>query len=154
MRVLTVRQPWALHIIQSGKDVENRVRNVAGSYRGPLAIHAALKADEDALYRLPMIAPNRIPRIFHFGAIIGVVHLRATHHAEYCQEADEHGQLCSEWAEPGVHHLELDHPQMLAQPIPFRGALGMRTLPGDVVAEIRRVGFRALPQATEPKEQD
>ena len=30
MRVLTVRQPWAWAIIHGGKDVENRVRNLAG----------------------------------------------------------------------------------------------------------------------------
>lgn len=46
MRVLTVRQPWAWAIIHGGKDVENRVRNIAGNYRGPVAIHVAL-ADAD-----------------------------------------------------------------------------------------------------------
>lgn len=40
MRVLTVRQPWAWAIIHGGKDVENRTRNIAGDYRGPVAIHA------------------------------------------------------------------------------------------------------------------
>jgi len=47
MRILTVRQPWAWAIIHGGKDVENRVRNIAGSYRGPVAIHAALAVDDD-----------------------------------------------------------------------------------------------------------
>lgn len=28
MKAITVRQPWALHIMQSGKDVENRTRNI------------------------------------------------------------------------------------------------------------------------------
>lgn len=49
MKVLTVRQPWAAAIIHGGKDVENRTRNLAGSYRGPVAIHAGLAYDEDAL---------------------------------------------------------------------------------------------------------
>ena len=44
LRVLTVRQPYAWAIIHGGKDIENRTRNIAGSYRGPVAIHAALQA--------------------------------------------------------------------------------------------------------------
>lgn len=48
MRILTVRQPWAWAIIHGQKDVENRVRNIAGDYRGPVAIHTALDdAPED-----------------------------------------------------------------------------------------------------------
>ena len=46
MRVLTVRQPWAWAIIHGGKDVENRTRNLAGAYRGPVAIHVAGKYAE------------------------------------------------------------------------------------------------------------
>ena len=45
MRVLTVRQPWAWAIVHGGKDIENRTRNVAGAYRGPVAIHAGLAFD-------------------------------------------------------------------------------------------------------------
>ncbi|MFJ4173361.1 hypothetical protein [Microbacterium sp. NPDC089696] len=48
MRILTVRQPWAWAIIHGGKDVENRPRNIAGSYRGPVAIHAGLTYDKDS----------------------------------------------------------------------------------------------------------
>lgn len=47
LRVLTVRQPWAWSLIEGGKDVENRSRNIAGSYRGPVAIHAGLARFED-----------------------------------------------------------------------------------------------------------
>ena len=46
MRILTVRQPWAWAIIHGGKDVENRVRNIAGDYHGPIAIHAAKAGKE------------------------------------------------------------------------------------------------------------
>ena len=48
MRILTVRQPWAYAIIHLGKDVENRSTNIAGRYRGPVAIHVAQMVDEDA----------------------------------------------------------------------------------------------------------
>lgn len=69
MKAITVRQPWALHIMQSGKDVENRTRNIAGSYRGPIVIHAAKVADEEALRALPRLPPNGIPRIFYWRGV-------------------------------------------------------------------------------------
>lgn len=47
MRALTVRQPWAWAIVYGGKDVENRTRNVVGSYRGPVAIHAGREWSSD-----------------------------------------------------------------------------------------------------------
>ncbi|TFC59431.1 MULTISPECIES: ASCH domain-containing protein [unclassified Cryobacterium] len=135
MRVITVQQPWAWAIIHGGKNVENRVRNLAGQYRGPLAIHAGLTGasfDGDHGDLWPFDERHVT------GAIIGVVNLRATHHAEFCTEADEHGEVCSKWAEPDVWHLELDDPRALAEPIPFRGALGMRTLPPEVITEVYR----------------
>lgn len=156
MRILTVRQPWALHIMQSGKDVENRSRNIAGNYRGPVAIHAALKGDEEALYRLPKHAPNGIPRIFRTGVIIAVADLVGVHYSSEGQgcyhKADVIGWVplhdtdiiaegwkptaCSEWAELGQVHLVFANPRPLKKPLKFKGALGLRELPADVTAEI------------------
>lgn len=45
MRALTVRQPYAWAIMHGGKDVENRSRNIAGSYRGPVAITVGMTLD-------------------------------------------------------------------------------------------------------------
>ena len=96
MRILTVKQPWAWAIIHAGKDVENRSRNIAGSYRGPVAIHAAKSqfdddggywdvrraivseelgypADDSQTWAADTIEPDD-PR-FVYGAIIGVVDL-------------------------------------------------------------------------------
>jgi hypothetical protein len=50
VKALTVQQPWAWAIVHGGKDVENRSRNLAGSYRGPVAIHAGKREDEDGYY--------------------------------------------------------------------------------------------------------
>lgn len=83
LRILTVRQPYAWAIIHGGKDIENRSRNIAGDYRGPVAIHAALKgASFDAKH----------PKLWPFderhttGVIIGVVDLVGVHHSESCAE--------------------------------------------------------------------
>lgn len=148
MRILTVRQPWALHIIQSGKDVENRPRNIAGSYRGPVAIHSALKADEGALFRLPRLAPNGISRHFRYGFIIGVVDLVGAHPwtaADGVVEDVVNSAVdgiprvtagCSPWAFTDGWHLELENPRPLTEPIPYRGALGLRQLDDDTTARI------------------
>jgi hypothetical protein len=44
MKVLSIRQPWAWLIITGHKDVENR--SWTTTYRGPLLIHAARRADD------------------------------------------------------------------------------------------------------------
>lgn len=159
MRILTVRQPWAWAIIHGGKDVENRVRNIAGGYRGPVAIHAAigktaelnerqerllLAADEDGRHGIgdwldgePIVG----------GVILGVVDLVEVHRAE----GNEHGitadmirgdgryglnGACSPWAEANSHHLVLANPRPLSDLIRYRGALGLRHLDADTTARI------------------
>jgi hypothetical protein len=148
MRVLTVRHPWAWAIIHGGKDVENRVRNIAGSYRGPVAIHVAgkyaetglnLDALDDAMDAWCMaqgISQHRHPWQANVGKIIGVVDLRATHQASFCIEADENGKVCSQWAEPNGWHLELENPRPFSEPIPFKGALSLRRLLPETVSAI------------------
>ncbi|WLP90235.1 ASCH domain-containing protein [Gordonia sp. NB41Y] len=128
MRAITVRQPWAWQIIHQRKDVENRTRNIAGAYRGPVAIHAALKYDDVAMTRLPMHAPDWATkrRAFWTGVILGVVDL-----------VDVVENSTSEWAQPGMKHLVLANPRALAEPIPCKGALGLWTPPADVVTRLR-----------------
>jgi hypothetical protein len=133
MRVLTVRQPWAWAIIHGGKDVENRVRNLAGDYRGLVAIHAGKSIDTRA--SMPRVAlPD--PLVLITGGIIGVVEMVDVHHADRCSTVVETWDkslsfvvdTCSPWAELDVNHFVLKSPRALAHPIAFRGALGLRRL--------------------------
>lgn len=136
MRAISVRQPWAWQIIHQRKNIENRTRNIAGKYRGPVAIHASLKADEEALRRLPGRAPEWVTasRVFHYGAILGVVDLVDAHPgSSWCEEE------CGPWAEPGGWHLVLANPRPLLVPIPCRGALGLWTPPTDVLERLEVV---------------
>lgn len=160
MRILTVRQPWAWAIIHGGKDVENRVRNIAGDYRGPVAIHVALRDDDDAFEQEhPMHGlifapcPNRAsvdhnrhhchwctqtaPSKYGYkGCIIGVVDLVDVHTADDTEQTKNLRGLwptCSPWAERIGYHLVLANPRPLAEPIPYRGALGLRKTEFEII---------------------
>jgi hypothetical protein len=140
VRAISVRQPWAWQIIHQRKNIENRSRNIAGKYRGPVAIHASLKADDDALRRLPGHAPEWVTasRVFHYGAILGVVDLVDVHH---CFNAETNFEGCSPWAEPDAWHLVLLNPRPLLVPIPCRGALGLWTPPADVLDQLQEARY-------------
>lgn len=153
MRILTVRQPWASALVfpvaepNTGqvivKNVENRAKNVAGAYRGTVAIHAAIQYDERAFstsgtalaawwnwYEGPLLDTTR-------GHIVGVVDLVAVHAVDEvgCMAAID---VCSPWADTaiGTHHLRFENPRPLAEPIPYRGALGLRKLDADTTAAV------------------
>lgn len=125
MRVLTVRQPWAWAIVHGDKDVENRTRNIAAAYRGPVAIHAGLTparfdVNHSNLWRLP-------DRLFTYGVIIGVVDLVDVQH-DVMERAAGVASRPSAWAEPGQWHLRLAKPRPLQAYIVCKGALGLRNL--------------------------
>lgn len=139
MRILTVRQPWAWAIIHGGKDVENRSRNIAGGYRGPVAIHAALREDTSArqhpeIQRLARDVWWTTPddlltgRRDQYGRIIGVVDLVDVHRAADHELQDYDPTCGSPWAESDGYHLVLANPRPLLEPIPYRGAPGLPEL--------------------------
>lgn len=144
MRILTVRQPWAWSIIHGGKDVENRSRNIAGGYRGPVAIHVAQSAacrigehlrgdhfdfERDRsgyLARSPRLAwPYRLPYVE--GHIIGLVDLTDVHDGASCSggEDPDGPTACSLWAMTGYQHLVLANPRPLNSLVLATGRLGL-----------------------------
>lgn len=157
MRILTVRQPWAWAIIHGGKDVENRVRNIAGDYRGTVLIHVAQQVDlaafsgRSAALTAAATAFNESntdvlksgPWHSYRGEIIGVVDLVDVHPPNPGEGAVR-GDTCSPWAEPDAWHLVLENPRALVEPIPYKGALGLRNLaardPETVLAITRQIG--------------
>lgn len=144
MRVLTVRQPWAWAIIHGGKNVENRTRNIAGDYRGPVAIHAGLSSDGfDALLTVDRLIRETRPE-FHRehvgkigraalerGSIIGVVDLVDVHWAPLGDSA-----AGEPWGEDECWHLVFANPRAIKTPISFRGGLGLRWLDPEVRAMV------------------
>lgn len=151
LRILSVRQPWAWAIVHGGKDVENRVRNLAGDYRGLVAIQAGLTRDKGASpFSGALLAAAResrgVPWAGHRGEIIGVVELVGVHDSRMDGCGTRRGTarlgelipLCSEWADPWAHHLVLANPRPLSEPMPWKGALHLQRPTADEVAEILR----------------
>lgn len=97
MRAITIKQPWAWAIFH-GKDVENRSRNIAGSYRGPVAIHAGVSVEDlydvhdariaEALRSAQTSDRPTVGDHLDFGAIIGVADLVDVHTPEDCWAKD------------------------------------------------------------------
>ena len=146
MKAVTVRQPWAWAIMHAGKDVENRTRNIAGTYRGPLIIHAAKGYDEEdfpgflnALLHLGVARPRG--EDLHLGSALGIVDLVDVHDALTCQDAipvnalESEWVTCSPWGEFDVQHLVMANPRPFADPIPYRGQLGLWEFPDDLLPE-------------------
>lgn len=166
MRIITVRQPWAWALIHGGKDVENRTRNIAGSYRGPIAIHVGLQFAEAASPLDLQVAravgettragglhdrvvsriadedrhENHVaPWFGQRGAIIGVVDLAEVHYDVDClmHGGPGHYGSCSTWAMADHWHLCVNQPRPLAEPIPTKGKLGLWKPGDDLLAAIR-----------------
>lgn len=149
MKAITLRPPWGWAVL-NGKDVENRSRNIAGSYRGPLVIHQGkrpIPADDpgrDLILRLT----GRLPLVEHprtLGAALGIVELVDVH---WCFTACDRVPInfpgigsgmahinCSEWAEECCWHLVLRDPRWFPEPIPYRGQLGLWEFPQELLPE-------------------
>ena len=94
MRAITVRQPWAWAIAHGGKDVENRTRNIAGEYRGPVAIHVATQIAEASAWSDPNIEAALLAHSvttdwpLTLGHVLAVVDLTDVHDDETCWRRD------------------------------------------------------------------
>lgn len=145
MKAITVRQPWAGLILHGGKNVENRSRNIAGSYRGPLVVHSSLTlatltaADGDPWTRL-YDAVGLSTSDDACGVALGVVDLVDVHWSGMeggmsCPQGCNEYNLCSAWAEAYTQHLILANPHAFAEPIPYRGRLGLWEFPDDLLRQ-------------------
>jgi hypothetical protein len=128
MKALTVRQPWAWAIARGHKPIENR--SWTTSYRGPLAIHAAAKWDddpEDALRTvvarvraqggtLPKTLADDLP-YSGTGRIVAVVQF-----GDICTAM--FGCDCGAWIWPGANHWQFADAQPIDGPV-VRGRLGL-----------------------------
>jgi len=130
MKVLSVRQPWAYLIVAGYKDIENRTWRT--SYRGPLLIHSSQAVDPNDFPKqrayiesAGIVIPEDLPR----GAIVGAATLTDVHDwASPPYTGSVPGQVKyspSPWFE-GPYGFEMADAVEFAEPIPWRGQLGIR----------------------------
>lgn len=143
MRGITIRQPHAWAVVYADK-IENRSRNIAGSYRGWVAIHAGRERDDRWMYGYAWPAGAPTPRMDDAptGVVIGVARLVDVHHwrdEDDCNGAigDDGEPTCSPWGMADHWHLVWADRTPLPHPIPWRGALGLWTVPDELEAAIR-----------------
>lgn len=144
VRAMTLRQPHAGHVFNSGddgdpKDVENRSANIVGSYRGPVVIHAGAQPDSEML---KLWEDPKFPR----SVLLGIVDVVSVHHARDCVAgpwSPLKPKLCSRWALSSCVHIVLENPRAFVEPIPYqKGRLGLWLLPHDVAAMVSAAELR------------
>jgi hypothetical protein len=119
MKIISIRQPWASLIVQGFKDVENRTWLTR--YRGPVLVHASLRADAVTAEEIERRFEVHLPAERQLGGIVGVVEL-----------VDCVRPHTSKWYAPGCYGFVLAN----ARPLPFvrwKGALSLRTAPSDLL---------------------
>lgn len=131
MKTISIRPPWPGLIVAGLKDIESRTWKT--SYRGPLAIHASLTVDKQAMeilrgysFKVDQLAvePN--------GTIIAVCDLIAIKEykkiADFLRDYDRH--LCRGYARYG---WVLENVKALQTPIPWKGKLGLWEFPAEPI---------------------
>ncbi len=76
-----------------------------------------------------------------FGAVTSLAEVTGCHHASQCTTEDAatwQVRRCTDWAVDDQFHIELAVRQVLADPVPCRGALGLWRLPEDVEEAVRK----------------
>jgi hypothetical protein len=139
LKALTLRQPWAWTVFNTGKDMENR--NWPAKVRGTIAIHAADDQPEGVYERskayirkvlhsrgnfgLRIPSEDALPK----GAIIGLVDI-----------VDCVADSNSPWWE-GPLGFKLANARRLPEPIPCTGKRRFFAVPKEVEAQIRALGM-------------
>ena len=73
MKILSIRQSWASLIVSGVKDVENRTWPTR--YRGPVIIHASLRADDVSSEEIELRFGVRMPSELPLGGIVGITEI-------------------------------------------------------------------------------
>lgn len=133
-KYLSVRHPWAHLIVAGVKPIENRPWST--EYRGPVLIHASLRASAT-----PLAEINRRYRLelrkdqFEFGGIIGIVTLASIVRAHPSPFFDGPTTM-KDGKEKANYGLVFTRPQRLPF-FPMPGRLMLRPTPADALAFYR-----------------
>ena len=131
MKAISLWQPWASAIALGYKHVETR--HWSTTYRGPLAIHAAIRwTQEQRDFAAGERALGRLPKMVPLGAIVATCHLvdvRPTDELKFTVSAIEriYGNYDS-----GRYGWVLEDITPLDDPIAFKGKQGFFNVPNKV----------------------
>lgn len=151
MRCLSIRQPWLWAIEQAAfqpewKCTENRTWAVPPAAIGTvIALHAAKAFDWTAEFPPGFDwhgDPPLTEREFHFGLIGSAARIAGCHRHDPDRGCGAGAHrvghpFCTPWSVRGAYHWELDGIQLLAEPVPHKGTLGLRPLPDEVESAVR-----------------
>jgi hypothetical protein len=132
IKALSVKQPWAGLIIAGIKTVENR--SWLTHYSGRLAIVSTQKADRAAMEEMKKELGTLPADCYINGSILGTVELTALIWlgGDGVAETDmltQPGRAVYDWWDTDSTGWILERPRRLARPIPYKGRLGLYSIP-------------------------
>lgn len=138
MKAISLTQPWATLVAIGAKKYETR--SWSTNYRGPLAIHAAKGYPRSAQYLAQETQPfrdvlNRPNEELPRGAIIAIVELTGCIHTEDFWNLTEQERAFGDYG-PRRYAWQLTNVRELQYPVPCKGALGLWTVPDEVMAKV------------------
>ena len=119
MKIISIRQPWASLIVQGVKPIENRTWPTR--YRGPVRIHASLRADSISAAEIEQRFKVRLPSEQPLGGVVGITEIVD------CVRPNP-----SPWYVSECYAFVLAN----SRPLPFlqwKGALSLRDAPAELV---------------------
>ncbi|MEB3191138.1 MAG: hypothetical protein VKL42_12425 [Snowella sp.] len=131
MFAITVKQPWAYHILNSGKNIENRTWKLPEHHRNTwIALHAAKTYDKTS--NETVITPTFLTPA-EYGAILGFV--------KFSDCVENHP---SQWAAFGQYHWVISEAVKIDKPIPCRGNLGLWRVDENLIQSVNTKIFVQL----------
>jgi hypothetical protein len=126
VKALSIRQPWAELILRGRKIYEIRPRTTRE--RGRIWIHAGLVFEMRSVEQAGLAMPDLVR-----GALVGTVEIVdcVPFTQEIAEEMRAVGGYFGTWS-PGGYAWAVTNPQRLATPVPWRGQLGLFSIPPDV----------------------
>lgn len=132
MRAVSVHQPWADLIVNGEKTEDFRTWKI--SHRGPLAIHASLKIDQNACEEKGINVSD-----LTIGAIVGYVHLVDIEQVEKTDQPENPSIETNheeKEKEKSTYIWKFNDPRPLEEPIPVTGRKGIFHVPDDIFLDL------------------
>lgn len=149
VRIISLWQPWATLIALGLKQYETR--SWSGHYRGKLAIHAAKRPIDlegrdkvQEVFKLVGVNVPTVKSAYPLGCIVAIADLKepvlmmpddgyAAPWEIRVGSISDLERTVGNW-QPGRYAWRLENVIALPQPIPFKGAQGLRRLDGEIAA--------------------